>query len=288
LTKDGEALDQAIAALTAANAATQIDVIAAKLNQMSIDTSAQAKKLNASGSIGMLEITGLLSTATQTTWTNLLNHTLQVVTQTSTDIAAKKDIVKNSGKTDVLAKAIRAQKKGIMDIVSVIPGQIPPAVKNGISSMAAKAASSAAAAAATASPGAAAPPKMPKMPDMNDPKLQETLSKAIDGILDQIIAVVEGKQEGFTLPAGMPTPPAGFKGAGGLPGGIPTGAPAAPKASAPAMDGMAGMAGMPGMPAATPKAAAPKPAAPKATALPKVTGLPVKGAKGPAVQGDFE
>jgi hypothetical protein len=50
------------------------------------------------------------------------------------------------------------------------------------------------------------------MPDLNDPKLVDGLSKAIDGFLDQIIAVLKGQQESITMPA----LPSGFvpKGAG--------------------------------------------------------------------------
>jgi hypothetical protein len=256
LKKDGDELDKAIAALTKENVATQIDVINSKLNKLGSDSSAQAAKMKASGAVGIFEVSGLLSSATQATWTTLLKETFQVVNQTSIDIMAKRDIVKDSGKIDSIATSIRAQKKGIMDIIAVIPGQVPAAVKNQVSSMAAKAASSAA---AQATAGAAAP-KMPQIPDINDPKVQETLGKAIDGFLEQVINIVSGKQESFTLPALPPgmTLPAGMPGMPGMPG-----APAA------AAGGMGDMPGMPGM-----DASAPAPAAPMATAAPSVPTVP--------------
>jgi hypothetical protein len=280
LTKDGDELDKAIAALTKENVATQIDVIASKLTKLSSDSSAQAAKISKSGAIGLLEISGLLSTANQNTWTALIKETIRVVNQTSIDIMAKRDITKGleGPKLETLSKAIKSQKKGIMDIVATVPGQIPPAVKNQMSQFAAKAASSMA---AQATAGATAP-KMPAMPDINDPKIQESLGKAIDGFLDQVVAIVTGKQDAFimpalpagvTLPAGMQLPP-GIS----IPGAAPTPAPAA--------GGMGDMANMPGMAAPAPAPTAPK--MPKGTGMPKMptkgTGGTPKGAKGPAAE----
>jgi hypothetical protein len=288
LTKDGDELDKAIAALTKENAASQIDVIASKLTKLSTDTSAQAAKIGKSGPLGILELSGLLSQKTQDVWTGLAKEAIRVVNQTSIDIMAKRDITKTlePAKLDSLSKAIKSQKKGIMDIVAIIPGQIPTAVKTQISNMAAKAASSAAAAQATAGADGAAAPKMPKIPDINDPKIQEALGKGIDDFLDQVVNIVSGKQESFIMPA----LPAGVT----LPPGINL--PGTPAAASPASGGMGDMAGMPGM-AAPPAAEAPKattapkvPTTPKtpAKSVPKMPakGSPAKNPKGPSVESD--
>jgi hypothetical protein len=288
LSKDGDELDKAIAALTKENAATQVDVITSKLAKLSTDTSAQAAKIGKSGPLGILELSGLLSQKTQDVWIGLAKEAIRVVNQTSIDIMAKKDITKTlePAKLETLSKAIKSQKKGIMDIIAIIPGQIPPAVKTQISNMAAKAASSAAAAQATAgADGAAAAPKMPKIPDINDPKIQEALGKGIDDFLDQVVNIVSGKQEAFNMPA----LPAGVT----LPPGINL--PGTPAAASPA-SGMGDMAGMPGM-AAPPAAEAPKattapkvPTTPKtpAKSVPKIPakGSPAKNPKGPSAESD--
>lgn len=247
LSKDGDVLDKAIAALTKENAATQVDVITKALGQLSADTSASAVKIGKSGSIGLLEISGLLSAKNQEVWKGLLTEVLRVVNQTSTDIMAKKDITKDlpEAKLATLSKAIKSQKKGIMDIVAIVPGQIPPAVKTQLDNAVAKAAANASKPATDGTTTAA--PKMPKIPNLSDPEVQKKMDKAVDDLLEQVVNVVSGKQESFKLPEGVTLPP-GVN----LPG-------VAPAADAPASTSAGDMAGMPGM-AAEPKAAPKTPA----------------------------
>lgn len=276
LTKDGDVLDKAIAALTKENAGTQVDVITKALSQLNTDSSAQAAKMKKSGVIGLVELSGLLSAKTKETWTALAKEATHIVNQTSIDIIAKKNITKSlePAKLDTLCKAIKSQKKGIMDIMVIVPGQIPPAVKAQIDNMAAKNAAKAAAAPATN--GTTAPPKQPKLPDLNDPKTQAAIEKYVDSFLDQVVNIVSGKQEAFIMPA---LPPGVT-----LPPGVGTG-PKAAAPAAPASGASGDMADMPGMPAAPPAAEAPKTAsAPKSKGLPK---SPAKGtsAKSPSKQG---
>lgn len=260
LTKDGDAVDKAITALTKENAATQVGIIITALDKLSVDTSAQAAKIGKSGSIGILEISGLLSTKNQEVWKGLLMEALRVVNTTSLDIIAKKDITKDlpEPKLAALSKAIKAQKKGIMDIVAIMPGQVPPAVKSQLDSMIAKQAKG-------AGGDGAAPPKLP---NLSDPEVQKKLGTSVDDFLDQVVQIVSGKKESFQLPAGV-----------NLPAGINLPAiSGTPKADgSTGSTGSGDMAGMPGMAAAPPAteapaaAAAPKPAAAPKT-VPKSTG----------------
>ncbi|KAE9974097.1 hypothetical protein BLS_000602 [Venturia inaequalis] len=203
LTKDGEALDKAIQGLTKENAATQVNVIVKALDKMNVDTSAQAAKLSKSGAVGMLEISGLLSAKNKEVWTGLATEALRVANQTSQDMMAKRDITKALPEAQLatLSKAIKSQKKGIMDLVVAAPGQIPPAVKSQMESAIAKQAANP----KTAADGSAAP--APKIPNLNDPAVQKKLSASIDDFLDQVVNVVSGKQESFKMPEGVTLPP---------------------------------------------------------------------------------
>jgi uncharacterized membrane protein (DUF2068 family) len=270
--RDAAALDSAIVALTEANANSQLDIINKNLLTMAADLSQQAKKINASGAVGVMEAAGLLSTKTQQEWMALVTKLNTTAFSTYDHIMAKKDIVKTTGKIDKITPGIKAQKQGILDIISTVPGQIPAAIKNQLSSMLAKAAT------ATPAAGASPRPKMPGMDDLMGPGMLTSAGKLIDDLLDQIINILSGKADAFTVPAAI---------AGALPAGaLPTGAaggiapPAAPKATAAPKASAAPSASAAPKASAVPKASA----APKAAAAPKST---AKGsAKGPVAQFD--
>lgn len=85
----------------------------------------------------------------------------------------------------------------------------------------------------------------------------------LDGLFDQVIAVMKGEQEKITVPASLATliPAKGAGGMAGMPGmgDMPAAAEPAPTPAAPAL----------------PKA--PKGTSPKATGLPKLGGIPKLG-----------
>jgi hypothetical protein len=261
--RDAAALDSSIAALTEANANSQLDIINKNLLTMAADLSQQAKKINASGAVGVMEAAGLLSTKTQQEWMALVTKLNTTAFSTYEHIMTKKDIVKTTGKIDKITPGIKAQKQGILDIISTVPGQIPAAIKGQLSSMLAKAAS------ATPAAGASPRPKMPSMDELMGPGMVTSAGKIIDDLLDQIINILSGKADAFTMPAGLPAVPTGA--AGGMASPAAPKATAAPKAS-PAPSASTG-----------PKAStAPKASVPKAAAAPKST---AKGsAKGPIAQ----
>ncbi|QDS70210.1 hypothetical protein FKW77_006923 [Venturia effusa] len=205
LTKDGDALDKAISALTKENAPAQVDVITKALDKLSTDTVASAANIGKSGSIGLFELSGLLTAKSKEAWTEMAKEAINIVMQTSQDITGKKDITKNlpEPKMAVLSKAIKDQKKGIMDLIATIPGQIPPSVKSQMESMITKAAANSAKPAAD---GSAAPP-MPKPPKLDDPEVVKTLSKTVDEFLEQIVNTVSGKEDSSNLPKGSHSPP---------------------------------------------------------------------------------
>jgi hypothetical protein len=216
--RDAVALDASISALTAANADTQLDTINKNLLTLAADVSAQAKKIGASGAVGITEITGLLSSKNQAEWMALATKVNTTVFSTYNHIVEKKDVVKASGKVDKIVPGIKAQKKGLLDVVAIVPGQIPAAVKGLLGNLGGKAA------------GGASAPKLPSLEELTGPAATEKLGKIIDDALDQIIAVLKGTQETFTVPAGIDL--SGIPLPTGLPkaasGGSPAAAPAAP------------------------------------------------------------
>jgi hypothetical protein len=237
--RDAGVLDASIVALTAANAATQLDVINKNLLTMAADVSAQAKKIGASGAVGIGEAAGLLSSKNQAEWTTLATKVNTTVFSTYNHIIEKKDIVKASGKVDKIVPGIKAQKQGILDMVAIVPGQIPSSLKGMLNNLGKSAGGSS---------GGASAPKLPSLDELTGPAGQQKIGQVVDDLLDQVIAVLKGTQETFTMPAGINL--------GGI--ALPTGSGSAPAAASAA-------------PSAAPKATTPKAAAPKATSSPKAT-----------------
>lgn len=263
--KDAAALSAAIAGLTAANADTQVTVINQALVTLSNDLSQQAKKINASGAISFTELSSSLLTENgRKPWIDLVVGLFNVANSTAVGLAAKSDLIKKGpGNVDKAVEGIKSTKKAILDLLSVIPSQIPPAILTQISKLAPTLASYATAAASSAGVQA---PKVPTLNEILGPKMLEEAGKQIDDVLDQIINLLKGTQTAFTirLPPGISIPtavtlPAGFSLPSGfslpaLPSGIalpsgvnlPTIVTAAPAAN-----------GAPKAPKATPKGGAP-------------------------------
>jgi len=246
-------VDGPIKAITAANAKDQLKTINTALLKLSSDTSANIKKIRSSGTIGIGEIMGLLGEAGRNELIGIISNLFGGLNDTLTDVMAKRDIIKNTGAVDSVVPGIKSTRQALVDIVAVVPSQVPGIAKGIINGVIAQVI------AATPPPAGAAPAAAPAEPapkgkggkgakgaapggavtidNIITPQMLESIGKTIDGLLDQGIAVLKGTQETINLPPGLSRPPKGA---------------APPKASAP------GGAAPP--PAKAPGGAAPPPA----------------------------
>jgi len=222
VTKDAAALDAAIKGLTATNADTQSDIINKALLQLSSDTSAQAKKINASGAVGITEGMGLMSSKAQTEWGTLIKALFDTANSTYFQLVEKKDIIKAGGKVDKVVPGIKAQKQSLLDILSIVPGQIPSSLKSII-----------AGALKGSTSGVTGEPL--NIDNLSSPATLAKYGTLIDDFLDQIIASLKTGGNSLTMPGGLAAPsgvpslaPSGA--AVGAAVGAPTPAPALPKA----------------------------------------------------------
>jgi hypothetical protein len=247
---DAAAIAAAINALTAANADTQSDIINNAILKLSSDLSAQAKKIGASGSVGIMEAAGLLQEKNRNEWLTLVKSLADNTNATFTAITSKLEIIKVSGKVDKVTSGIKSQKQAILDIIAIVPGQIPSAVKGAL-------------------PKSIGGTALPDITAINSPENVAAIGKSIDNLLDQLIGILKGTQTAFSLPPGVSLPAFPTGAGGNLPAAVAT--PAAAPAAA----------------AATPKSVAPKGASPKGTtpkgSLPK--GSSPKGASPKATKG---
>jgi len=270
--KDAQAIESAIKGLTAANIDTQSDVINKALLQLSSDTTASAAKIKTSGAVGIMEASGLMSSKTQGEWGTLLKTIFDSANNSYTLLTAKQEMIKTGGKVDKVIPGIKAQKQSLLDILAIVPSQVPSSIKSMINS------------ALKGSTSAVSGEPM-DLDNLSKPATLEKYGKIIDDFLDQIIATLKGTATSFTLPAGIDvagtaaTPAAApVGGAPTAPKAAPTSSTAAPKA-APTSSSAAPKA-VPTSASAAPMAAAPKAvpsSAPKAMPGPKP-----KGGKGPA------
>jgi len=227
--KNAKAIEEAIKGLTAANIDTQSDVINKALLQLSSDTTASAAKIKASGAVGIMEATGLLSSKAQAEWGTLLKTIFESVNSTFTELTSKQEIIKTGGKVDKVVPGIKAQKQSILDIMSIVPSQIPSSIKSIINS-------------ALKGSTSAVSGEPLDLENLAKPATLEKYGKIIDNLLDQVIGNLKGTATGLTVPAGIDiagtvdnpaaaAPPVG--GAPAAPKAVPTSAPAAPAAAAP-------------------------------------------------------
>ncbi|KAF2403274.1 hypothetical protein EJ06DRAFT_324926 [Trichodelitschia bisporula] len=188
-------LDAAIAALTAGNAATQIDVIVAKGKHLGEVTSAQSAKMAASPPFkGITDALSLLTPGMAT---------IKALNQTFQDISAKVDIIKGSGQVDKIGDLLKSEKPVFSALNKAITSQIPPSSKGSAPKL----------------PAGVTLPPMPSEAEMD---------KMLDNAIDQVIAILKGTQASFTIPpeilAQLPKMTGVPSAAGGAPGGAPAGA----------------------------------------------------------------
>jgi len=236
-TADIKEVNTGIKALTAANAKQQLGTVNAALMKLSSGLSANAKKMRSSGAVGIGEVMGLLGEAGRNELIGQIGGLTSALNETIQQVMEKKDIVKNSGAVDTVVPGIKSQKQPLVDIIAMVPSQIPGIAKGVINNVIGQFAGGlpgAGGAAPAAAPAPAAPAgKGGKgkggavtIDNVLTPQLLETIGNGIDAGLDQVIAVLKGTQEGFNFPKGKAPAPKG------------------PPAGAAAPDAMAGMAGM--------------------------------------------
>jgi hypothetical protein len=243
-------LDKSIAAITAGNAATQLEDVKAKSLAMNDATLAAAKRIKGTPALkGITDAIGLLSSGTAA---------LRAANKTIQDVIAKRQIVLDAKLDGKVKDMLVLNKPGIIAMIDALPGQIPASMTGaGGAGGAGGAAGGAAGALSSLTP--------------------QTLGPLIDQGIDYLMGVFRGEKDLPKMPAG------------GL-GGLPTGAPPAAGGSSPAPAAPAPAAPAPAAPApAAPKASAPKASAPGAGAAPKSSapkGLP-KGKGGKGAKGTF-
>jgi len=146
------AVNEALKAVTAANSKEQLAVVNTALNKLAAAVSDDTKKIKSSGAIGIGEILGLASEAPRNELLSTITGLFTALNNTFTTFAEKRDIIKDSGAVDTIVPGIKAQRQGLVDIVSIVPSQVPSIAKgpinNIISGLAAKAAAPPAAPAA--------------------------------------------------------------------------------------------------------------------------------------------
>jgi len=232
VTKDAAALDAAVKGLTATNADTQSDIINKALLQLSSDTSAQAKKINASGAVGITEGMGLMSSKAQTEWGTLIKALVDAANSTYFQLVEKKDIIKAGGKVDKVVPGIKAQKQSLLDILSIVPSQIPSSLKSALAGVLKGSTS-----------GVTGEPL--NIDNLSSPATLAKYGTLIDDFLDQVIANLKTGGNSFTMPGSLAAPtgmpslaPSGVAAGAptpalALPKAVPTPAPVPAKAAPP-------------------------------------------------------
>jgi len=126
------AVDNAFQAVTAANAKEQLKTANSAMLKLASEVTADMKKLKSSGAIGIGEILGLASEAPRNELIATISGLFQALNKTAITIGSKRDIIKASGAVDLIVPGIKAQREGLVAIVSIVPGQVPSIAKGAI------------------------------------------------------------------------------------------------------------------------------------------------------------
>jgi len=126
------AVDNAFQAVTAANAKEQLKTANSAMLKLASDVTADMKKLKSSGAIGIGEILGLASEAPRNELIATISGLFTALNKTAITIGSKRDIIKASGAVDLIVSGIKAQREGLVAIVSIVPGQVPAIAKGPI------------------------------------------------------------------------------------------------------------------------------------------------------------
>jgi len=239
--------------VTAANAKEQLGVVNSALLKLASDVSGDTKKMKSSGAIGIGEILGLLSEAPRNELIGAISGLFSALNNTAFAVGDKREIIKASGGIDIIVPGIKAQRQGLVDIVSIVPSQVPSIAKGPINGIinslfngAAKSATPPTRAAllrrqtAPKGKGKSTTPKSttPKASSsggassssssggltldslLASPESLEATGKVIDGALDQLISWLRGTTDNLLPPELLESLAKGFaKGPKGAPKG---------------------------------------------------------------------
>jgi hypothetical protein len=126
------AVDNALQAVTATNAKEQLGTVNTLFTKLSSDVSADMMKLKASGTIGIGEILGLLQEAGRNELIATIGGLFTALNNTALTVGTKRDIIKASGAVDTVVPGIQSLKQGLVDIIAIVPSQVPAIAKGPI------------------------------------------------------------------------------------------------------------------------------------------------------------
>jgi uncharacterized membrane protein YgcG len=129
------AVDAAFKAITAENVKTQLVTVNNALTKLSSDVTGDTKKMKSSGAITISEILGLVSEAPRNELLGAISGLFTAMNKTAATVVEKRDIIKNSGSVDIIVPGIKAQRQGLVDIVSIVPSQVPAIAKGPIDNL---------------------------------------------------------------------------------------------------------------------------------------------------------
>jgi hypothetical protein len=224
LKSDLQKLDSLFNGITTSNVESQLNTINNHLKKMNTDAGAQTRKLTSSGEIKMNELLSFLNTKTQNEWKTLLVDLLGVANTTITDVSKKRDIIKASGKADIIAEGLKLQKDSVLKIWDASLTQFPGIVKGmfGLSggSGKGKGKSSKGKSGKSGKSGTSGKSGKSSGPIINlgDPAVREKIGSSVGDVFDQVIEFLKGTKESISLPV-----PAGAPGAKGKGSGAPKG-----------------------------------------------------------------
>jgi len=244
------AVGNALKSVTAANAKEQLGVVNSALLKLASDVTGDTKKMKSSGAIGIGEILGLLSEAPRNELIGAISGLFSALNNTAFAVGDKREIIKASGGIDIIVPGIKAQRQGLVDIVSIVPSQVPSIAKgpingiiNSIFNGAGKSASPPTRAAlfrrqttpkgkGKGTTGKSTTPKASSSGSassssggltldslLSSPESLEATGKVIDGALDQLISWLRGTTDNLLPPELLESL------AKGVPKGGPKGAP---------------------------------------------------------------
>jgi hypothetical protein len=126
------AVDNALKTITAANVKEQLGTVNTLLTKLSSDVSADMKKLKASGTIGIGELLGLVQEAGRNDLIATIGGLFTALNNTAITVGSKRDIIKASGAVDTVVPGIKSLKQGLVDILAIVPSQVPAIAKGPI------------------------------------------------------------------------------------------------------------------------------------------------------------
>jgi hypothetical protein len=129
------AVGNALKAVTAANAKGQLKTVNSALMKLSSDVSSDTRKMKSSGTIGIGEVLGLLQEGPRNELLGDITGLFSALNSTAFIVGDKREIIKNSGTVDIVVPGIKAQKQGLLNIMSIVPSQVPAIAKGPINSI---------------------------------------------------------------------------------------------------------------------------------------------------------